>query len=132
MTLLPFVRHMILCQDWGVDDRASLLINVRGLLTSIRSVEHPAYPLEYEEVCVLIFLTECRGTAEVLLACIDEESERVIYKSERHEIQIGHDPLAVIIFPFRVRGVRFSHPGVYRFELWYNGDALAEQTLRLR
>ena len=132
MTLLPIVRHMILCQDWNVDDGASLLINVRGLLTSIRSVELPAYPMDYAELCLLVFLTECRGAADVMVTCVDDEHELVIYESRTHRVHAGDDPLAVVVFPFRMTALHFPGPGVYRFELWYNAKVLAEQPLRLR
>lgn len=132
MPLLPVVRHMILCEDWEREDGVSLRVNVRGVLTSIHSLDFPAFPLSLPEVCVLVFLTDCRGLAEIALTCTDEDSGKLIYNSEPFNVELGDDPLSIIIMPFRIREMRFPQAGIYRFELWYNSMLVAEQPLRLR
>jgi hypothetical protein len=123
---------MILCQDWHSESSASTFISIRGLLVSIEPLESPPYPLVYAEICTLVFLTECRGAADLILACLDEETGAVIYQSIARNAALGTDPLGVVLVPFRVRNLTFPRSGIYRFEVWYNGKVLAEQSLRLR
>jgi hypothetical protein len=123
---------MILCQDWYSESGQSTFISIRGLLVSIESLESPAYPLKYAEICTIVLLTECRGAAELTLVCVEEETEKTVYQSMSHNAPLGTDPLGVVLVPFRVKNLTFQRPGVYRFEVWYNGKVLAEQPLRLR
>ena len=43
----PIVRYMILCEDAGTDPRNARRANIYGLLSNIRSLENPPYPLRY-------------------------------------------------------------------------------------
>jgi hypothetical protein len=68
MSIVPVVRYMILCEDWGIAPNNPLLVDIRGLLTIIHSIDEPPYPLNYQQLCVYLALTEARGhgTAQVV------------------------------------------------------------------
>lgn len=125
---------MILCSDWNASETQTqhLRVDVRDVLTSVQSWETLAYPVVQSEICILAFLTECRGVADFVLSCIDEERGKLIYESRKWRVTFEPDPLLVRVVPFRIRSLRFPRQGVYRFDLAYNGKVIAEQSLRMR
>lgn len=116
MSILPIVRHMILCQDWNVEKARERLINIRGLLTSIRSLDSPPYPLIHREICVLVVATDGRGQGT----------------ARPRQLRFGGDPLRVYAFGFRIGHCPFPEPGIYTFQFVYNESVLASCPLRLR
>lgn len=125
---------MIVCSDWSAGETQSrhLRIDIRDVLTSLLSMGTPPYPVTQSEICVIVFLTECRGHADLVLSCTDEERGRMIYESQPWRVYFEPDPLPVRVIPFRIRALQFPRHGVYRFDFVYNGKVLAEQSLRLR
>lgn len=132
MALNPVVRYMILCQDWGLDPENPLRLNVYGLVTTIQSLETPPYPLLYGDLCVLLMLTEGRGTGAGQIRCIYEGPAEMVFTSAVHPIRFGNDPLDVVGVPFRIQACRFPTAGLYSVQFWYNDERLAERPLRLR
>ena len=132
MAVRPVVRYMILCEDWAVDPDKPARVNIFGLLSNIRSVEEPPYPLLYRELCVFLALTECRGEGEARIACVFEENGQTIFTTPKRRIRFGEDPLEIIGVPFRIRDCPFPRPGLYSIEFWYNDERVEEKPLRLR
>ena len=132
MALLPVVRHMILCQDWEVERARERLINVRGLLTSIRSLDSPPYPLLYREICVLVVATDGRGQGMAQITCRFENSGDILFSTRPRQLRFGRDPLRVYAFGFRIGNCPFPDPGIYTFQFVYNEVVLANCPLRLR
>ena len=132
MAVHPVVRYMILCEDWGTDPDHPRRVSIHGLLSNIRSVEQPPYPLLYRELCVFLALTEGRGAGTAQIVCVFEETGQKIFETPLHQVDPGTDPLEVVGLPFRIRDCRFPHPGMYSVQFWYNGEKVEERPLRLR
>jgi hypothetical protein len=132
MPLQPVVRYMILCDDWGIAQDNPRRVNIFGLLSNIRSVDQPPYPLLYRELCVFLALTEGRGSGNCQIRCGFEETGETVFETPSRPITFGDDPLEVVGVPFRIRGCRFPRAGLYLVQFWYNGAKVDERPLRLR
>jgi hypothetical protein len=128
----PIVRYMIVCEDWGTDPANTNRINVYGLLSNVYSHEDPPYPLLVEELCVLVLLTETRGSGEAQIICVREETGQRTFATSPRPCAFSNDPLAIIGVPFRIRDCTFPAPGVYLIQFWYNDEMLEQRPLRLR
>lgn len=58
MPITPVVRYMLLCDDWSVDPTNNRRVVIHGLVSNVYSIDEPAYPLCYEQLCVFLALTE--------------------------------------------------------------------------
>jgi hypothetical protein len=128
----PVVRYMVLCDDWGTDPNQRRKVNIFGLLTNIRSLDEPPYPLLYRELCVLLVLTEGRRSGEAKIACVFEDNGQEVWTTPKRKIEFGPDPLEVVAVPFRIRDARFPYPGLYSIQLWYDDELVQERPVRLR
>jgi hypothetical protein len=60
----PTVRYLIVCEDVQTDPDNPRRVTFVGLISAIRSLEQPPFPLLYREICVFLQLTEYRGPAD--------------------------------------------------------------------
>ncbi len=132
MSVAPVVRYMILCEDWSTDPHNPRRVNILGLLSNIRSVDEPAYPLLLPELCIFLALTEARGQGTAQITCVLEEDGRKIFATPRREVTFPPDPLEVIGVPFRIRDCLFPKAGLYSIQFWYNETMVEQRPLRLR
>ena len=132
MAVTPVVRYMILCEDWGTDPENPRRVNIMGLLSNIRSLEDPPYPLLFRELCVFLALTEARGEGKAQIICVLEETGQRIFATPRREVVFSPDPLEVVAVPFRICDCLFPKPGLYSIQFWYDDTMVEQRPLRLR
>jgi hypothetical protein len=127
---LPVVRHLIACENIqpGSSSEQFTLVNV---ITRIRSLEAVPFPLLYRELCILAMCTECRGSGQVQIQIIEDESEEPCRTSPLWPVTFTNDPLQIVGFPFRIGPIRFPQAGLYKVRLLYNGVVLAEEPIRV-
>jgi hypothetical protein len=130
--LIPSVRYLILSEDIQTDPTHSRRVSIVGLLSAIRSLEQPAYPLLYREVCVFLQLTECRGSADGRIEIVHADSGTVEFRTRTRTIPFGNDPLEIYGVTFRIRNCLFRAAGLYWIQFWYNERLLAQQPLLMR
>jgi hypothetical protein len=111
---------MLLCDAWRVDPGNSHRVTIDGLISSIRAIDDPPYPLLREELCVFLILTGGHGQGQGHIACVFEDTGQTIFESGRRPIVFGPDPLEVVGVPFRIRDCRFPFPGLYAVQFWYD------------
>jgi hypothetical protein len=128
----PTVRYLIVCEDVQIDPQNPRRITLVGLISAIRSVEQPPYPLTYQELCVFLQLTECRGPADGRVEIRHADSDQVVFRAQTRTIPFGSDPLEVYAVTFRIRSCVFENPGLYWIQFWYNDEMIAQQPLVLR
>jgi hypothetical protein len=128
----PIVRYMILCEDWIAAPQDAPRVTIIGLLSNIRTIDQPPYPLVYHQLCVFLALTEGRGEGTGRIACVFEETGQTVFQTPDRSIVFGRDPLEVVGVPFRIRDCPFPQPGVYSVEFWYDNERLQTCSLRLR
>ena len=132
MAVPPIVRYMLPCDDWNIDTGSERRVTVIGLLSTIRSIDDPPYPLLHREFCVFLALTEVRGTGSGKIVCVDEATGHKVFETPSRPIQSGPDPLDVMGVAFRIRDSIFPRAGLYSVQFWYDGMLLAERPIRLR
>ena len=132
VAVTPGVRYMILCEDWGVDPINPRRVSIHGLLSTIRSLDQPPYPLLYRELCVFLALTGGRATGTAQIICVFEETGQKIFGTPRREVAFGDDPLEVVGVAFRIQDCRFPYPGRYSIQFWYDDEQVEERPLLLR
>jgi hypothetical protein len=128
----PTVRYLILCEDVQTDPDNPRRVTLVGLLSAIRSVEQPLFPLLYRELCVFLQLTECRGPADGRVEVRHAESDQAVFRTRTRTIPFASDPLEVVGVTFRLRNCLFQAPGLYWVQFWYNEQMIAQQPLVLR
>ena len=132
MAINPIVRYMLLCDDWQLDPDNNRRVTIIGLVSNIRSLEDPPYPLFYRELCVFLALTEGRGQGEGKIVCVFEETGAKLFETRPRPITFGPDQHEVLGVPFRIRNCSFPRAGVYSVQFWYEGELVEERPLRMR
>lgn len=128
----PVVRYLIVCEDVHVDTSNPRRVSLIGLISTIRALDSPPYPFLYEELCVFVQLTECRGPAQAWIECRHADSGHIAFRTPARTVQFSNDPLEVCAVAFRIRDCSFPSRGLYWVAFCYNGTAIAEQPLLLR
>jgi len=125
------VRYFILCDDVLTDPGNLLRLNVFGLLTHIRSIRNPPFPVARPRFCVLLLLTDCRGAAEVTLRIVQSDTGRIVFRNQPRQLQfVSHSKEAVGI-KFYINNCAFPAEGLYWVELLIAGTVAARQALTL-
>jgi hypothetical protein len=130
--LNPTVRYLILCEDVQTDATNSPRVTLVGLISALRSIEQPPFPLLFPEICVFLQMTECRGSAEGRIEIHYADSNAVVFRTRTRTIQFSSDPLEVVGATFRIRNCFFQAPGLYWVQFWYNELMIAQQPLVLK
>ncbi len=128
----PVVRYLIICEDVQTDPDNPRRVTLVGLISAIRSLEEPPFPLLYRELCVFLQLTGCRGAAEGRLEIQHADSGQMVFRTRTRTIPLGSDPLEIVGVTFRIRNCLFQDPGLYWVQFWYDERMLAQQALLLR
>ena len=128
----PVVRYLIVCEDFFTDPANPRKASLVNLVSAIRSTQQPEYPILFEELCVFVQLTECRGPANVGIGIVHAESGREAFPVRHWPAALPVNPLEIVGLPFRVHNVQFNESGLYWVQFWYNEINLAEQALELR
>lgn len=128
----PTVRYLIVCEDVQTDPEHRLRVSLHGLLSAIRSLETPSYPLLYKEFCVFLQLTECRGPGDGRIEIRHADSETRIFATRTRTMPLPNDPLEIVGVTFRIQRCLFNEPGLHWVQFWYNEKLVAQQALLLR
>jgi hypothetical protein len=130
--VLPIVRYLIICEDMQTDPDHPRRVTIVGLISAIRSLEQPPFPILYRELCVFLQLTGCRGPADGRVEIQHADSGQVVFRTRTRTIPFGDDPLEIVGVTFRIRDCLFQVEGLYRVQFWYNEQMIAQQPLLLR
>lgn len=133
MPVPPVVRYMILRDEWTSDATVpGGRITTHGILTRIQPIAERAYPALLDQICVVMFLAEMRGSGVTQIVCVREETGRIAFATPEHTLSFRNDPLEVVIVPFRIRNCIFRKPGYYSVQFRYNGVVVEERSLLVR
>jgi hypothetical protein len=122
----------IVCEDVQTDLDNPRRVTLAGLISAIRSLEEPPFPLLYRELCIFLQLTGCRGGAEGRVEVQHADSGQVVFRTGTRTIPFGNDPLEIVGVTFRIRDCLFPEPGLYWVRFWYNETMISQQPLLLR
>jgi hypothetical protein len=99
----PIVRYLILCDDVRTDQESPERVSLLGLVTALRSLGQPPFPLLHRELCVFLQFTGCRGPATGRVEIQHADSGQVVSRAQTRTIPFGTDPLEVVGVTFRLR-----------------------------
>lgn len=128
----PVVRYLIVCGDILLDSTNRKRVTLVDIISTIRSLDDPPYPVEHAELCVFVQLTECRGSGRISVDVLQDESGDVVFRSRAWRAVFRNNPLDVVGIPIRLRRCKFPATGLYWVRLWYNTEVIAQQPLLLR
>ena len=114
MPINPIARYMILCDDWMPDPANIARVQIIGLISNIRPLDDPHYPMLVPELGVFLAPTDGRGSGigqDRLRPRGDRRQDlRDATTSDR---RFGPDPIEILGVPFRIRDCVFPHAGLY-------------------
>jgi Family of unknown function (DUF6941) len=128
MNEAPFVQYMILCKDARLEGPKPRRLNIYGLMTHLRSPKG-AFPAPIPEFCTLLALRNGRGSGEIVISAVCEDTGAACWNSAPQRINFGTDPLETRWLNIRIKKVVVPNAGVYFFEFRYDGIVLASQSL---
>jgi hypothetical protein len=129
----PVVRHMLLCEDVGRDPTNPKRIALYGLMSSIRFLDVPPFPLRYALLCVYLVLTGGRGRGRGQIVIVEASVGQTICASRPHPLTFGAmNPLDVLGVCFRIRDCVFPGAGLYWVEFRYDRRTIAREPLLLK
>ena len=126
------VRYLIVCEDVLTDPGNPRRRTLVGLISAIRSLEEPPFPILYRELCVFLQLTDGRGAADGRVEIQHADSGQAVFRTRTRTIPFGNDPLEIVGVTFRIRDCLFQAGGLYWVQFWYNEQMIAQQPLLLR
>jgi hypothetical protein len=132
MAIKPVVRYMLLCDDWRLDPANHRRVTIIGLISNIKALDAPPFPLFYQEMCVFLALTDGHGAGEGKIVCVHETNGQKVFETLSRPIAFGPDPLEILGVPFRIRDISFPQAGLFSVQFWYEGELVEERPLRLR
>jgi hypothetical protein len=128
--LHPTVRNLILCDEVVFDDQRS--VSLIRLVSTIRSLRDPPYPLCHPRLCAFIQLIECRGPGDVRAEIVQADGEGIIFQTATRRLQFPNDPLELVGLSFQFLDITFPEAGLYWVRFVYNEQPIAQQPLLLR
>ena len=123
----PEVWYLILCDDARSDPANSLRVNITGLLTRIRCREVDGFPFVHPLITVLLMLSKCRGTGELSVRIVHNQTGEIVYRSQTRRLRFAGSPDELMGVVFRVRDCAFPDLGLYYVECIFSGTVLARQ-----
>lgn len=127
--LQPVVRYLIVCEDVQTDPDNPRRVTLVGLISNLRSLEEPPFPILYRELCIFLQLTGCRGSAEGYIVVQQADSDQMVFRTATRTVPFSNDPLEVVGVTFRIRDCLFPEAGLYWVQFWYKDQMLAQQPL---
>jgi hypothetical protein len=128
--LLPFVRHMLLCDDVRPVAKNSRKVTVYGLTSTIR-IGDKGFPATYG-FSVYLQLTEGRGEGRGRIVVVDSQSGERCYEGHDHRLVFGSNPLKVYGALIRIPQCEFPGPGLFWVEFWYEERLLSREPMLVR
>lgn len=130
--MTPEVLYLILCDQVQTDPSNYHRLTILGLITSIRSSADPPFPVVQPLFCALVLLTGGRGSGELDVRVVENQTGTIIFRTRRREVRFIGDPAAVLGMRFHIRNCSFPAGGLYWVEVVYEGTVLARQKLFLK
>jgi hypothetical protein len=129
--LLPFVRHMVLCEHAESQPDNPRRVNIYGVLTRAVALGDPSQFPRHFGFSVYMTLTECRHGGASRIVVSHADSHEVCYASQPQIMSFGIDPLAIHDIVIRVPSCKIPRPGVYLVEFEFDGVVLAQESFAL-
>ena len=128
----PVVRYLIICEEVLLEPTDRRKVTIVDLISKIRSLEQPPFPLRYPELCIFVQMADCRGKGQFRVEIMQADTGQVVFRTRTRSASFGNDPLKVVGIPFRIRNCEFPAAGLYWVQFWYNAEVIGQQPILLR
>lgn len=127
MTPTPSVVGLWICERVIIE--AGTQNPSLGLVASFTGRGFDEFPTPTIPFSVFCFLTDAEGSGRIVIEVTDLATDDEIYRREDQIVfpsrrTIGH-------VHFRIRDLDFPKPGVYSFDLFVDGEFIAQRRLRV-
>ena len=129
-SLLPYVRHMLVCESVLADRGNPKRVTIQGPLTIIPTRGAP-FPFS-GGFSVFLQVTEGRRSGSGRIRVVDADRLESCYEGRESRIEFDGDPLKTHLITIRVTRCTFLHPGPYTVEFVFDGTTLAQEPLLVR
>lgn len=125
--LLPYVRHLLLCDKVSVTGKR---VTLHGLFTKIEEVSSPFPRSGGFSVCLVV--TEGRKSGQGRVRIVGSDDGLEYYEGRRYPIDFDGDPLKTYVFSFRIARCTFPRPALYLVEFVFDDVVVAQEPLLVR
>jgi hypothetical protein len=130
--LLPFVRHMLVCEHAEPARNNPRRANVFGIFANvIVKAGTDAFPLGLG-LTVYAMISDCRRNVTARLLVTEAETEEVCYTGVPYKVSLSSDPLEVHGLIFRIAECVIPREGLYWIELEFDGVPIAEEPILVK
>jgi hypothetical protein len=128
-SLLPFVRHMLVCEHAEAARHNPRRANIFGVFANVVvKAQRGGFPFSLG-FSLYVMLSDCRGGGTARVVVTEAESEEVRYSSVPYTVLLGSDPLQIHGLFFRVAECLIPREGLYWIEFEFDGVSIAEEPL---
>jgi hypothetical protein len=130
----PIVRHLIACNKADLSAETGLY----ALAELVVAAEAPpgfSPEIVYPRLTLVAVLVNGRGGHDLaieLVRLVRADEEESIRTSRSVRVELGDDPLAVLIHPFVLSNIRFPRSGDYEMRLRCGGEPIGAVRLDVR
>jgi hypothetical protein len=128
----PEVLYLILCDQLQSDPNNYHRYNIFGLVTSIRSVVAPPFPVVQPELLAVVIWTGGHAAGELALHIIEDSSANTVFHTRPRQVRLVGDAAAIGGVVFRIQNCSFPAAGLYWVEVLFAGSVIARQRLLLK
>lgn len=128
----PTARSLVVCETIRTDPADPNRVSLTNLISRVRAVGTPPYPVRLPQLGVFAQLTECRGEGLVWVEVRFADTEEPVFRSTQRRLTFPNAPLVLHGVRFRLLNCPFPRPGPYAVQLWYNDGVIAQTLIDLR
>jgi hypothetical protein len=129
--LLPFVRHMLVCEHAEPARHNPRRTNIFGVFSKVfLDAESGRFPCTLG-FSVYVMLSDCRKSGYARIIVTEAESGEVCYSAAPFRVELSPDPLELYGLVFRISQCVIPRAGVYWIELEFDGVSIGQESIRL-
>jgi hypothetical protein len=130
--LLPFVRHMLICEHAEAAKNNPRRANIYGVFANmVVSGDEAVFPCTLG-FTVYVMLTDCRRSGAARILVTEAVSGDVCYKGVRFQVNLSSDPLEIYGLFFRITECVIPRAGLYLVEFEFDGIRIGEEAILVK
>ena len=131
-SLLPFVRHMLVCEHAEPSARNPLRTNVFGIFANaVVKGDAGSFPCSLG-FSVYVMLSDCRRSGSGRVVVTEAESAGVCYNGIPFQIALSADPLEIHGLVFRIAECVIPRAGLYWIEFEFDGVSIGQEPILVK
>lgn len=130
--LLPYVRHMLVCEHAEPSAHNPLRTNVFGIFaTAVVNSNAASFPCSFG-FSVYVMLSGCRRSGRGRIVVSEAESAEVCYNGVPFQVALSADPLEIYGLVFRIAECVIPRVGLYWIEFEFDGVSIGQEPILVK